>query len=214
MKQRIITAIVLVVLFLPCVIVSCIPFKILMAFIGVIATYELLSISKEPKPHFYLYIVLGAYILGSLFFSKRLLVSNMFIVIYMVVLLTCGIFDAGMPFLRISYYFTSATLVALGLHAVYYFRTALDLWYVIFLALATLGADTFAYFVGRAIGKHKLNPRLSPKKTIEGSIGGIVCGGLLALAYAYFMHIPYPLTCLLYTSQIPRDYWTSRMQSY
>ena len=67
---------------------------------------------------------------------------------------------------------------------------------VIFLALATLGADTFAYFVGRAIGKHKLNPRLSPKKTIEGSIGGIVCGGLLALAYAYFMHIPYPLTHL------------------
>ena len=114
----------------------------------------------------------------------------------MVVLLTCGIFDAGMPFLRISYYFTSATLVALGLHAIYYFRTALDLRYVILLALATLGADTFAYFVGRAIGKHKLNPRLSPKKTIEGSIGGIVCGGLLALAYAYFVHIPYPLTHL------------------
>lgn len=90
--------------FLPCVIVSGIPFKILMAFIGVMATYELLSITKEPKPHFYLYIILGAYILGSLFFSKGLLVSNMFIVIYMVVLLTCGIFDAGMPFLRISYY--------------------------------------------------------------------------------------------------------------
>ena len=178
MKQRIITAIVLVALFLPCVIVSGIPFKILMAFIGVMATYELLSITKEPKPHFYLYIVLGAYILGSLFFSKGLLVSNMFIVIY------------------ISYYFTSATLVALGLHAIYYFRTALDLRYVIFLALATLGADTFAYFVGRAIGKHKLNPRLSPKKTIEGSIGGIVCGGVLALAYAYFVHIPYPLTHL------------------
>ena len=111
MKQRVITAIVLVVLFLPCVIVSGIPFKILMAFIGVMATYELLSITKEPKPHFYLYGVLGVYILGSLFFSKGLLVSNMFIVIYMVILLTCGIFDAGMPFLRISYYFTSATLV-------------------------------------------------------------------------------------------------------
>ena len=149
MKQRVITAIVLVVLFLPCVIVSGIPFKILMAFIGVMATYELLSITKEPKPHFYLYGVLGVFILGSLFFSKGLLVSNMFIVIYMVILLTCGIFDAGMPFLRIS------------------------------------------YFVGRAIGKHKLNPRLSPKKTIEGSIGGIVCGGLLGLAYAYCVQIPY-----------------------
>lgn len=59
--------------------------------------------------------------------------------------------------------------------------------------MPTLGADTFAYFVGRAIGKHKLNPRLSPKKTIEGSIGGIVCGGLLGLAYAYCVQIPYAL---------------------
>lgn len=40
------------------------------------ATYELLSITKEPKPHFYLYGVLGVYLLGSLFF-QGLLVSNM-----------------------------------------------------------------------------------------------------------------------------------------
>ena len=60
-----------------------------MAFIGVMATYELLSITKEPKPHFYLYGVLGVYILGSLFFSKGLLVSNMFIVIFFVFFFFC-----------------------------------------------------------------------------------------------------------------------------
>ena len=202
MKQRIITAIVLVAVFLPCVIVSGIPFKIMMAFIGVMATYELLSITKEPKPHIYLYAVLGIYILTSIFMPKGLLVPNTYIVIYMIVLLTLGIFDAGMPFLRISYYFTGATLVSLGLHAVYYFRTALDLRYVIFLALATLGADTFAYFVGRAIGKHKLNPRLSPKKTIEGSIGGIIGGGVLGLVYANIVGIPYSMVHLALMSFI------------
>lgn len=44
-------------------------------------------------------------------------------------------------------------------------------------ALIFLGAwicDTFAYFTGRLLGKHKLIPDISPKKTIEGSIGGIV----------------------------------------
>ena len=43
--------------------------------------------------------------------------------------------------------------------------------------LIFLGAwvcDTFAYFTGRFFGKHKLIPEISPKKTVEGSIGGIV----------------------------------------
>jgi phosphatidate cytidylyltransferase len=47
--------------------------------------------------------------------------------------------------------------------------------------LATWGADTLAYFVGRAWGRHKLWPRHSPKKTWEGLIGGIG-GGLLGAA--------------------------------
>jgi phosphatidate cytidylyltransferase len=43
--------------------------------------------------------------------------------------------------------------------------------------LVFLGAwicDTFAYFTGKFFGKHKLIPEISPKKTVEGSIGGIV----------------------------------------
>ncbi len=43
--------------------------------------------------------------------------------------------------------------------------------------------DTFAYLVGRAFGKRKLFPRVSPKKTWEGAIGGLV----FALTAAYFM---------------------------
>lgn len=45
------------------------------------------------------------------------------------------------------------------------------IWLVFISAFAT---DTFAYFTGVTIGKHKLYPRVSPKKTIEGSLGGII----------------------------------------
>ena len=41
----------------------------------------------------------------------------------------------------------------------------------------------FAYFVGSLIGKHKLIPEVSPKKTVEGAIGGVLFSALLSLVY-------------------------------
>ena len=49
--------------------------------------------------------------------------------------------------------------------------------------------DTFAYLVGKSIGKHKLLERISPKKTIEGFVGGLVFTILAAYLYSkYFIH--------------------------
>ncbi|MCL5269423.1 MAG: phosphatidate cytidylyltransferase [bacterium] len=54
--------------------------------------------------------------------------------------------------------------------------------YLIFLVLVTQASDIGAYFVGRAFGRHKLAPRLSPGKTIEGFIGGVAFTLLVAVA--------------------------------
>ena len=48
-------------------------------------------------------------------------------------------------------------------------------------------SDTFAYFTGRAFGKHKLCPEISPKKTVEGSIGGIVANMIAFAGYAFIL---------------------------
>ena len=69
--------------------------------------------------------------------------------------------------------------------------------YLIVLALATFGTDTGAYFAGRFFGKHKLNPRLSPKKTIEGSIGGMLLGTVLSICYGAYIHIEIPMAMLV-----------------
>jgi len=51
----------------------------------------------------------------------------------------------------------------------------------ILLLACTILADTFAYFVGKGIGRHKLAPHISPGKTIEGAIGGLVGAVIAAL---------------------------------
>lgn len=48
-------------------------------------------------------------------------------------------------------------------------------------------SDTFAYFSGRAFGKHKLCPEISPKKTVEGSIGGVVANMIAFAGYAFIL---------------------------
>ncbi len=58
--------------------------------------------------------------------------------------------------------------------------------------LATWGSDTLAYFVGRALGSHKLWPRHSPKKTWEGLFGGILGGLLGAAIVAFFSPLSWP----------------------
>lgn len=51
--------------------------------------------------------------------------------------------------------------------------------------LCSWGCDTCAYCVGKLIGKHKMAPILSPKKSVEGGIGGVAGAALLGMLYAY-----------------------------
>lgn len=64
---------------------------------------------------------------------------------------------------------------------------------LLFFLIVIFGSDAGAYFTGRTIGKHKLAPAISPNKTIEGLIGGIVAAaGFAALCtLTFFSELPY-----------------------
>ena len=62
-------------------------------------------------------------------------------------------------------------------------------WWLLLVLPIVWFADSGAYFIGRSFGKHKLSPRLSPKKTWEGYLGGILVGTLGAIGLAYLWQI-------------------------
>jgi phosphatidate cytidylyltransferase len=63
---------------------------------------------------------------------------------------------------------------------------------LLFVLVITWVGDTAAYFAGRAIGKHKLAPVLSPKKTWEGTVASILGALLVAVVFTRWLTIPLP----------------------
>jgi phosphatidate cytidylyltransferase len=63
---------------------------------------------------------------------------------------------------------------------------------LLFALAITWAADTVAYFAGRAFGKHPLAPHISPKKTWEGSIAGLVGSLLIAYVFHFWLVVPLP----------------------
>ncbi|MFC2010160.1 phosphatidate cytidylyltransferase [Chloroflexota bacterium] len=68
--------------------------------------------------------------------------------------------------------------------------------WVFFALFVTFASDTGAFFVGRALGRHKLAPNISPGKTWEGAVGGV----LLAVIFSLFFILPTPFS-------LPFNWW-------
>lgn len=81
-------------------------------------------------------------------------------------------------------------LVSLYVHI----RARPDGWqWVILALLANVASDTAAYFVGRSLGRHKLAPKVSPGKSIEGALGGLVGATVAVPILAAVLQLPLPL---------------------
>jgi len=65
--------------------------------------------------------------------------------------------------------------------------------WVFFALLTTFGSDTIAFFVGRALGRHRLAPQISPSKTWEGAIGGVFGAIIVSLLFTLPTALSVPL---------------------
>ncbi len=102
------------------------------------------------------------------------------------VLLICS--KGTVTFLGIGLYLFSGILIPWLLAALLRILMMDNGRFLVLLPLvAAFSADSGAYFVGCAIGKHKLAPEISPKKTVEGAVGGLICAVGMMILYGWVL---------------------------
>lgn len=200
MKQRVITAILMAIVFIPFFFLGGWFITFLFSILSYIAMYELITMyqSKKNIPNVCKYIIplfSSIIVLFSSFATAEdiiyvLLVELMFLLILPifnkkiemkdVIFFIFGIIYSGIGFAiivtvrNIEMLYQDASIRLFDGLNIY----AVGLILFIFVLLSTMLTDIAAYQFGIKFGKHKLCPSISPKKSIEGSIAGTIAGAL------------------------------------
>jgi len=165
------------------------------------ACYEVMKVAGiKNKPIRIIAILFSIGLVAAVIYSTASFPMGLFCMIYvlfLVVFTVCSFPHITFPDLAVTIYasfiiplaFSTMSLVG-DMYRFYAYidknETRLLLWNCVATALFT---DVFAYFAGRAFGKHHMAPHLSPKKTWEGAIGGVVGVVLLNLVFLWGFHM-------------------------
>ena len=191
---------------------SMVVFVLLLMTLGMIEFLNVKKNANLNKYPIYMYVltILFAFLIifdiplftGSFNYQTGVLdayiVNPLWIVLSAVVILSCSVFDKRYTIIDSIYAFTTMIYLSLGLKGMLYLRSVGGVeninhgtMVIVYVLLVTCLTDIFAYFGGMTCYKllgadkvHKLNERISPKKTIEGTIVGTLFGTGLGFLFA------------------------------
>ncbi len=192
MLQRIITGVLAIIPVILILISSETIVHIAVALISLYALHEMyVAVGINKK--------IAVYVLSIIFSAIFLVVGFEFIApllyAYVVALLVCVIFnhktikitDISTSFFMVLYIiFTMAHIIMVR-------KAPYGNINIFFIFIGAFSTDTFAYFVGVTMGKHKLCPDISPKKTVEGAFGGVLGAIVCFLIMGYIINLSFDL---------------------
>lgn len=208
MLSRIITSIIGIAVMIPIMFFShTYVFPAVLAFFCLISLYEIFVCIKLKGK---LFITLPTYAIGITFpFLCKYIVDTVgnadllngilcaSVVIYLVYLLSCAVlFHKKIDVNTLSICFILVVYIIGGFSSLQILEVSISKGIIAVLPvfIASWITDIFAYFTGRLFGKHKLCETISPKKTIEGSIGGTIFCAVFFAVYATIIFTNTPPT--------------------
>lgn len=195
MKQRITTAMIMAIIFIPLVWFGnrFYLFAISCGILSMLGAWEFRKMlqKKNPLPIWIdiiaVLLTAGLYTLGILAFYNVIPAVGIlyYCAFVLIALLGMMVFVSDFQTKDVGGVGMTMLYPGLGFLALAILRH-LGLILLIYVLLVVIVTDTFAYFLGIRFGKHKLCPSISPKKSVEGAVSGLVIGGALSALFAIF----------------------------
>lgn len=201
MKTRVITAVVgLAVLAAVLAFFDTIVFDFVLSAICLLAIHEVFSAMGFGKKQWYLYAAAVPFTLLVMLTSSQSVRALILPFCFLLVLFlnVCQIAHVQtLDFGKLSGYVYFSGVIVFCFYSLIHLKRCLPfaqyrydaIYFILLILCFAWGGDTAAYFAGRAFGKHKLAPIVSPHKTVEGAIGGIfgsvLAGVVLTLVYSF-----------------------------
>ncbi|MDD6223816.1 MAG: phosphatidate cytidylyltransferase [bacterium] len=191
MKTRVIGAIIILSIFIPFIIQGGLYFTSLSLILGLVGFKELYDVRYKEKKLPLLLEILSFLAVGFLIVNNcksnelTLVLDYQILSLFMIVFLLPIVIIGDIKKYNLEdalYLLGSAIFIGLSFHLMIIIRNYSLLYLTYFFVITTM-TDVFALFTGQLIGTHKLCPKISPKKTIEGLIGGTIMGVFTAIIF-------------------------------
>lgn len=190
MQQRVIWGAIALAIFLPFLLMGGLPFQFFVGLLAMIGVAEMLRMKRLEFFSFEgVLAMLAAFVLTvplDNYLSFLPVDASLSVYSLIVFLILAGtVLSSTYSFDDATYPIAASFYVGIGFHNLVTAR--MDGLDKVILALFIVWAtDIGAYMIGRQFGKHKLLPKVSPNKTIEGSLGGILAAVLVGAAFMLF----------------------------